>query len=56
MALIASLLGGPVGLVVGLIALTRRPPPVGADRRCAIGAVLLSSLWLVSVVASVVFS
>ncbi|MEH1014408.1 J domain-containing protein [Micromonospora sp. CPCC 206060] len=46
LALILSFVCGPVGLIMGIIALTRNPPPGSADRICAFIAVGVTGLLL----------
>lgn len=45
-ALISCFLCGPVGLILGIVALTRRPPGSSSDRVCAIIAVVWSLIGL----------
>lgn len=44
LALILTVLCGPVGLVLGIVALSRGPAPGSVDRTCALLAVIFSSV------------
>jgi hypothetical protein len=46
-ALISCFLCGPVGLILGIVALTRRPQSGSSDQVCAIIAVVWSLIGLV---------
>ena len=46
LALIMTFVCGPVGLVLGIVALYRRPAPGSADRICAILAVAIEGVLL----------
>lgn len=55
-ALIAAALCGPAGLVLGIVALSRRPPRGSADQICAIVAVSWSVLGLVCCAGWLIFN